>query len=267
MSSSTFVMPNDLTDLCRVCLQLPEESQYLDLTTIYDEEYNLTYADCFTICTQIDLSAGEDVPHNLCKSCGLELQMSYDFYKKVEESKRVIEQCQKQLEEHKDILNDVLPVPEQQDKTTCNKEPQNNNNVTLREKYDCDVQVIENQEDNIFRDQEDFIPLTEIKKSNEICVVSNLDQEKVSEICEMSELKESFESVESSQETNIVAEIEEHLDLEDYQNLEALEEEGMSIKLFNIIHIYILSSQYCPIETISELLFSFITPANTAAIN
>lgn len=229
MSSTSFVMPNDLTDLCRVCLQLPEESQYLDLTTIYDEEDNLTYGECFTICTQIDLSAGEDVPHNLCKSCGLELQMSYDFYKKVEESKRVIEQCQKQLEEQKENANDVLPTSVKQDKATCDIEQQHDSDVALIEKFvasDCDEEVINKQEDPVLRDQTDFITLSENQQSNELNIVDNLHQEKINEMCEMTELKETFESIEPSQESNVVSDIEEHLDLEDYQNLEALEEEG-----------------------------------------
>lgn len=229
MSSTSFVMPNDLTDLCRVCLQLPEESQYLDLTTVYDEEDNLTYGECFTICTQIDLSAGEDVPHNLCKSCGLELQMSYDFYKKVEESKRVIEQCQKQLEEQKESANNELPTPVKQDKATCDIEEQPDSDVALISKYvasDCDEEIINKQQDSVLGDQTDFITLSENQQSNEINIVNNLHQEKINEMCEITELKESFESIEPIQESNIVAEIEEHLDLEDYQNLEALEEEG-----------------------------------------
>uniref|UniRef100_A0A1B0G6T1 Uncharacterized protein n=1 Tax=Glossina morsitans morsitans TaxID=37546 RepID=A0A1B0G6T1_GLOMM len=80
---------NLTTNNCRVCLELPEE--VLDTSTIYNEE-NLTYADCFLICTQIDLTADDDLPHNLCKPCALELQMSYDFYTKVEASKRLLQQ-------------------------------------------------------------------------------------------------------------------------------------------------------------------------------
>lgn len=119
MSATSFVMPNDLSDLCRVCLQLPEESQYLDLSTIYDEDDNLTYGECFTICTHIDLNAGEGVPHHLCKSCGLELQMSYDFHKKIEESKRVIEQCQKQIYEQKTNVVGVVDSIEQPNNVNC----------------------------------------------------------------------------------------------------------------------------------------------------
>ncbi|KAL9890560.1 uncharacterized protein ACN427_009480 isoform 1-T1 [Glossina fuscipes fuscipes] len=81
---------NLTTSNCRVCLELPEE--VLDTNTIYNKEENLTYADCFLICTQIDLTADDDLPQNLCKSCALELQLSYDFYTKVEASKRLLQQ-------------------------------------------------------------------------------------------------------------------------------------------------------------------------------
>lgn len=92
-------IPDDLTELCRVCLQIPDENNCLDITMIYDEDDNLTYGECFTICTNINLADGDNLPHNLCKTCGLELQMSYDFYKKVEESKRSLEQYQQKIEE------------------------------------------------------------------------------------------------------------------------------------------------------------------------
>uniref|UniRef100_A0A0A1WCZ8 Krueppel homologous protein 1 n=1 Tax=Zeugodacus cucurbitae TaxID=28588 RepID=A0A0A1WCZ8_ZEUCU len=86
----------DLSDYCRLCLQIPEDSQLLDLQLIYDEEEQLSYYDCFIICTQIDLHAGGiNAPHQLCKSCGLELQVAYDFHKKVQESKKFLLQFQK----------------------------------------------------------------------------------------------------------------------------------------------------------------------------
>ncbi|XP_073832043.1 uncharacterized protein [Musca autumnalis] len=92
-------IPDDLSELCRVCLQIPEENNCLDLSLIYDEEDNLTYGECFTICTKIHLNESDNLPHNLCKTCGLELQMSYDFYKKVEESNQTIKQYQQKIEE------------------------------------------------------------------------------------------------------------------------------------------------------------------------
>uniref|UniRef100_W8C5J1 Zinc finger protein 74 n=1 Tax=Ceratitis capitata TaxID=7213 RepID=W8C5J1_CERCA len=86
----------DLSDYCRLCLQLPDETQVLNLELIYDEEEQLTYYDCFVICTQIDLRAdGINKPQQLCKSCGLELQVAYDFHKKVEESKKFLMQIDK----------------------------------------------------------------------------------------------------------------------------------------------------------------------------
>nr|XP_014093788.2 zinc finger protein 432 isoform X2 [Bactrocera oleae] len=95
-SSITSLDYVDLSDYCRLCLQVPEESQLLDLQLIYDEEEQLSYYDCFIICTQIDLhSGGINAPHQLCKSCGLELQVAYDFHKKVQESKKFLKQFQK----------------------------------------------------------------------------------------------------------------------------------------------------------------------------
>ncbi|XP_067635563.1 zinc finger protein 432 isoform X1 [Eurosta solidaginis] len=94
--SSTAKESFDLSDYCRLCLQLPEECDLLDLQLIYDEEEHLSYYDCFTICTQIDLCAGGTyAPHQLCKSCGLELQVAYDFKKKVEESNKFLSQFEK----------------------------------------------------------------------------------------------------------------------------------------------------------------------------
>ncbi|XP_039953207.1 zinc finger and SCAN domain-containing protein 12 isoform X1 [Bactrocera tryoni] len=99
----------DLSDYCRLCLQIPEESQLLDLQLIYDEEEQLSYYDCFIICTQIDLHAGGIyAPHQLCKSCGLELQVAYDFHKKVQESKKFLNQFQKSHITDGEILNTTL---------------------------------------------------------------------------------------------------------------------------------------------------------------
>ncbi|XP_054746874.1 zinc finger protein 578 isoform X1 [Anastrepha obliqua] len=97
----------DLSDYCRLCLQVPDESQLLDLQLIYDEEEQLSYYDCFTVCTQIDLRAGgTNAPHQLCKSCGLELQVAYDFHKKVEESKIFLEQ----LDQSQQLGDEVSPL-------------------------------------------------------------------------------------------------------------------------------------------------------------
>ncbi|XP_061389197.1 zinc finger protein 181 [Musca vetustissima] len=111
-------MPDDLSELCRVCLQIPEENQCLDLSMIYDEDDNLTYGECFTICTKINLNECNNLPHNLCKSCGLELQMSYDFYKKVEESKRSLEQYQQKMEEVTKQIEEFETVEETLEKNT-----------------------------------------------------------------------------------------------------------------------------------------------------
>uniref|UniRef100_A0A0K8VVC6 Zinc finger protein 74 n=1 Tax=Bactrocera latifrons TaxID=174628 RepID=A0A0K8VVC6_BACLA len=103
----------DLSDYCRLCLQIPEESQLLDLQLIYDEEEQLTYYDCFVVCTQIDLHAGGIyAPHQLCKSCGLELQVAYDFHKKVQESKKFLNQFQKTHITDEETLNTTLTKDE-----------------------------------------------------------------------------------------------------------------------------------------------------------
>ncbi|KAL9896963.1 uncharacterized protein ACN2A1_007153 isoform 3-T3 [Glossina fuscipes fuscipes] len=110
---------NLTTSNCRVCLELPEE--VLDTNTIYNKEENLTYADCFLICTQIDLTADDDLPQNLCKPCALELQLSYDFYTKVEASKRLLQQYKQRSQllpnadfnkdDKTEIANDYDDVP------------------------------------------------------------------------------------------------------------------------------------------------------------
>lgn len=68
---------------CRVCLQEPHHGQMLDMNAIYDESAQLTYYDCFEICTKENLrECSENEPNNLCKHCGVELQWAYEFFKK-----------------------------------------------------------------------------------------------------------------------------------------------------------------------------------------
>ncbi|KAI8129770.1 Zinc finger protein 26 [Lucilia cuprina] len=216
---TAFVMPNDLSDLCRVCLQLPEESQYLDLTTIYDEDDHLTYGECFTICTQIDLSAGEGVPHHLCKPCGLELQMSYDFHKKIEESKRVIEQCQKQIEEQKRNSN-----TDESEGLHTNTSGEGREVVQLlNEKY-----VISDDEEDV--DEERAVSSQEMQNvsimQSEFNTPAQEDDETdemniINKICHIED-KDTNTTMEHMDEHDVANDAEE---MDDYQNLETLEDE------------------------------------------
>ncbi|XP_037956374.1 interaptin-like isoform X2 [Teleopsis dalmanni] len=90
---------------CRVCLQLPPSADILDVDKICDEDKSLTYKDVFKICTEIDLLADINAPYQLCKNCGLELQITYDFHKKVKESKRLFRQVcgQNQIRQENDV--------------------------------------------------------------------------------------------------------------------------------------------------------------------
>ncbi|KAM7361226.1 uncharacterized protein ACRADG_010606 isoform 5-T6 [Cochliomyia hominivorax] len=240
MFTSSFIMPNDLSDLCRVCLQLPEESQYLDLTTIYDEEDNLTYGECFFICTQIDLNDGEGVPHQLCKTCGLELQMSYDFHKKIEESKRVIAQCQKQIQEQKATYNanDLLVSGVESNKETSPlKEEENgithliNNNKYIISEEEMELEsgpsssASHQEQQDVMQhiNEQTYENTGEINEeaTNEIDIVNKMNSN------DLNVGKEDHKS--SLEEVNFVTtEQEEHLEVDDYQNLEALEEEDFS---------------------------------------
>ncbi|XP_016982170.1 zinc finger protein 431 isoform X2 [Drosophila rhopaloa] len=56
----------------------------LDMTDIYDQEAELSYYDCYEICTKEDLrQSPSNEPRTLCKRCAVELQWAYDFHKKV----------------------------------------------------------------------------------------------------------------------------------------------------------------------------------------
>ncbi|KAH8363439.1 hypothetical protein KR084_010216 [Drosophila pseudotakahashii] len=74
----------ELNNCCRLCLEEPHPHQMLDMTTIYDQEAELSYYDCYEICTKEDLRQNPShEPRTLCKRCAVELQWAYDFHKKV----------------------------------------------------------------------------------------------------------------------------------------------------------------------------------------
>ncbi|KAH8383999.1 hypothetical protein KR009_011652 [Drosophila setifemur] len=74
----------DLRNYCRLCLEEPHPHQMLDMTITYDQEADLSYYDCYEICTKEDLrQSASHEPRALCKHCAVELQWAYDFHKKV----------------------------------------------------------------------------------------------------------------------------------------------------------------------------------------
>ncbi|XP_017079617.1 zinc finger protein 425 [Drosophila eugracilis] len=82
-SDSTCLL--ELNNCCRLCLEEPHPKQMLDMSTIYDQDAELSYYDCYEICTKEDLRqiTNDSEPNTLCKRCAVELQWAYDFHKKV----------------------------------------------------------------------------------------------------------------------------------------------------------------------------------------
>lgn len=204
---------NLTTNNCRVCLELPEE--VLDTSTIYNEE-NLTYADCFLICTQIDLTADDDLPHNLCKPCALELQMSYDFYTKVEASKRLLQQYKQRSQ--------LLPNADF-NKGNSNKSSDNTK----------------------------FIDNTSTSPEHPPEIIQQID-----EILINQDPIESIDGAFVRGETEN-DEIEEHLEAEEFQSLEELEDEGIDNLLFAILLLKASDRKY--------INFLFFYPLNRWLFN
>ncbi|XP_017052799.1 zinc finger protein 25 [Drosophila ficusphila] len=74
----------ELNNCCRLCLEEPHPNQMLDMNSIYDQDADLSYYDCYEICTKQDLRLSpSNEPRTLCKRCAVELQWAYDFHKKV----------------------------------------------------------------------------------------------------------------------------------------------------------------------------------------
>ncbi|KAH8232387.1 hypothetical protein KR032_005352 [Drosophila birchii] len=73
-----------LQNICRLCLEEPHPRQMMDMTAIYDHEAELSYYDCYEICTKEDLrQSSSQEPKSLCSRCAVELRWAYDFHKKV----------------------------------------------------------------------------------------------------------------------------------------------------------------------------------------
>ncbi|XP_036328290.1 zinc finger protein 568-like isoform X3 [Rhagoletis pomonella] len=200
-SSTEYV---DLSDYCRLCLQVPEESQLLDLQLIYDEEENLSYYDCFTVCTQIDLHAGGvNAPHQLCKSCGLELQVAYDFHKKVEESKKFLMQLNKTEQLDEEFLSTSPPIA---------KERYENSDVTTPMQIESNIQTV----------TEDVVEQAE-DKTNDRQLILALH---VNDAANENEIANSQEIIAGHLATPIEYEaLEEHIEMEDYQSVDELVDE------------------------------------------
>ncbi|EDW16111.1 zinc finger protein 268 [Drosophila mojavensis] len=89
------ILIEDLRYCCRICLEQPHRAQMLDMNLIYDEEAQLTYYDCYEICTKNNLrECTEHEPHTLCKHCGVELQWAYDFHKKAAQANKQLQNMQ-----------------------------------------------------------------------------------------------------------------------------------------------------------------------------
>nr|AFK29230.1 CG4730-like protein [Drosophila buzzatii] len=118
------IVIEDLSKCCRICFAQPHRDQMLDMSLIYDEEAQLTYYDCYEICTKDNLrECGENEPHTLCKHCGVELQWAYDFHKKAAIANKQLQNMQSivgseaedadQTEQYNNVeVFDVMPAAE-----------------------------------------------------------------------------------------------------------------------------------------------------------
>ncbi|XP_037956372.1 uncharacterized protein LOC119686001 [Teleopsis dalmanni] len=131
---------------CRVCLQMPRSTDILDVNTVYDEDENITYKEVFKICTDIDLLADFTLPCRVCKSCGLELQMVYDFHRKIKEAKSLLIHIKKQNEieqgNEAEMTSDDAPVNDI-NLAKVKKEPIDTEDFS----QDCEVDQIQNAEE------------------------------------------------------------------------------------------------------------------------
>lgn len=89
---------------CRVCLKEPHREQMLDMNLIYDEDAQLTFYDCYEICTKENLrECREHESNTLCKHCGVELQWAYEFYKKVSLANQQLKYIENLIETEIDV--------------------------------------------------------------------------------------------------------------------------------------------------------------------
>jgi len=102
----------ELINCCRLCLEEPHPNQMLDMTSIYDQEAELSYYDCYEICTKEDLRQNPShEPRTVCKRCAVELHWAYDFHKKVS----IANQQLREIFEYTESSEQVLPENEDEE--------------------------------------------------------------------------------------------------------------------------------------------------------
>ncbi|XP_017006228.2 gastrula zinc finger protein XlCGF46.1 [Drosophila takahashii] len=115
----------ELHNCCRLCLEEPHPHQMLDMTSIYDQEAELSYYDCYEICTKEDLRQNpSQEPRTLCKRCAVELQWAYDFHKKVAIANQQLREIFGVTESaEEEVLEEEFPLEEIPEKQEDQKVP------------------------------------------------------------------------------------------------------------------------------------------------
>ncbi|XP_037723287.1 zinc finger protein 583 [Drosophila subpulchrella] len=107
----------ELNNCCRLCLEEPHPNQMLDMTSIYDQEAELSYYDCYEICSKEDLrQTPSHEPRTLCKRCAVELHWAYDFHKKVSIANQQLREI------FESTKSSEQEVPEEEDEEDMSKE-------------------------------------------------------------------------------------------------------------------------------------------------
>ncbi|KAH8360181.1 hypothetical protein KR093_011128, partial [Drosophila rubida] len=132
---------------CRVCFEEPHPAQMLNMDEIYDKEAQLTYYDCYQICTKENLrECGEFEPNSLCKHCGVELQWAYDFHRKVASANEQLRTLRNNMEENQSetVIETEAAEPEAESSDLELQETSESvNKIVARQryagKYSCDI--------------------------------------------------------------------------------------------------------------------------------
>ncbi|XP_016952183.1 zinc finger protein 2 [Drosophila biarmipes] len=125
----------ELNNCCRLCLEEPHPNQMMDMSTIYDQEAELSYYDCYEICTKEDLRQNlSHEPKTLCKRCAVELHWAYDFHKKVDIANQQLreifgstESSEPELPEEEDVGKEFPVEEEIEEKQDDQDEPETSN--------------------------------------------------------------------------------------------------------------------------------------------
>lgn len=106
----------ELPNSCRLCLEEPHPRQMLDMTVIYDQEEELSYYDCYEICTKEDLrQSPSQEPRSLCKRCAVELRWAYDFHKKVALANQQLREIFESAKANEDLAEQELEIEPEPD--------------------------------------------------------------------------------------------------------------------------------------------------------